>query len=79
MLWDMEKFYDKVPLDQLLAAALTASTTVVLCVYAKQTTRDFTGLGGALSCCLWLLIAFGIEQSTQAPWRSSWHPSTAWA
>ena len=26
-----------------------------------------------------LLIACGTGQSTQAPWRSSWHLSTAWA
>ena len=46
----------------LLVAGLTASTTLVLALYARYTTRDFTACGAGLSAALWLLIAFGLLQ-----------------
>ena len=46
----------------LLVAGLTASSTSVLCIYAKNTKHDFTSMGGVLSVFLWILIAFGILQ-----------------
>ena len=46
----------------LMVTGLTASVTLVLCIYAATTKRDFTTMGGALYTFLWLLIAFGILQ-----------------
>ena len=46
----------------ILVAGLTASTTLVLALYARYTTRDFTACGGSLMAALWLLIAFGFLQ-----------------
>lgn len=44
----------------LIAVALTAGITLVLTIFAMQTKYDFTAWGGALSCFLFILIAFGI-------------------
>ena len=46
----------------LLVAGITASVTVVLCLYAKYTKHDFTSMGSALCVFLWILIVFGLLQ-----------------
>lgn len=51
-------FYD--PVTVILAAALTASITFVLTVYACTTKTDFTIYGGILWILGWALFAFGI-------------------
>ena len=44
----------------LMAAGITVGATLLLCMYALQTKRDFTAAGGVLFSLLWALIAAGI-------------------